>query len=205
MADFHDIVPRSRRSTNGTYFIYPLEEMHGKMRGKRPSDHSEAVFVNRFRDYGHNTDEQGRKGHQSYYYRRHQGVWSNGATANRALMFVARRSAHAQIADEELSIKWQEEYKSYCLAKQGQNHYSSLFTYVYSVLYQQYKVQLDVDFAAQQHTELVQQFAQAFRQKRFSELLTITDRHYTGPQCERMAKEQATEYITLRFQQANQQ
>ncbi|MCQ2341578.1 MAG: hypothetical protein MJZ48_03905 [Paludibacteraceae bacterium] len=199
MADFHDITPRPRRSTNGTYFIYPLDEMHGKMRGKHPSNDPTVTFVNRFHDYGHNRDQQGRKGHQSYYYHKHQGEWSDGATANRALMALTRANTHAQIKDEQQSATWKQEYENYCVAKKDVPHYTSLFTYVYSVLYQQYKEQLALDFASHQRTDLINQFEQAFLLQRSKELSSITDVHLTGTQIEQQAQQQAQEYINQRI------
>jgi len=201
MADFHDITPRQRRSTNGTYFITPLDEMHGKMLGKRISSDPNTTFVNRFHDYGHNRDEQGRKGHQSYYYHRHKGDWSNGATCNRAIMKLARSQARLQINDEIQGAEWKNEYERYCLAKADKPHYTTLFTYVYSVLYQEIKTQLEADFATHNRTDLINQFEQAFHNLRYAELSSITNVHLTDSQQTALATKQTTEYITQRLGQ----
>lgn len=198
MPNFQDITPRKRRSTNGTYFVGPIDEIHGQILANKSDDPSK-TFVNRFRDFGHNYDEQGRKGHQSYYYHRHEGEWSDGATSNRALMTLARKKAREIINNADRSGAWKTEFEQYCEAKKDEPHYATLYTYVYTIMYRQLKAQLDSDFAAHSRTDLIDEFEQAFLVQRTKELQTITSKHLSGRQESELATKQTTNYINNRL------
>ena len=90
--------------------------------------------------------------HQVYPMKMHEGPWSEGATANRELMKTAQREAHAieraalypEQASAEYSAKaamWQSRFADYKATKKpGDKQYATLYTYTYSHLYRELKV-----------------------------------------------------------------
>ena len=91
-------------------------------------------LVVRRHDYGEekNYDENGHKWHELYYYRMHEGAWSEGATRNREIIKAAQNAAHAIEHDPELHLLWEaayEEYKTSLSPDQKANHFYN-FVYV---------------------------------------------------------------------------
>jgi len=199
MNDQLNISPKPHRHRgNGTYLLYPIDEMHGTVLDGKTNNRHGVTPVTRFRDYGYNVNTDGRKGHQLYYYNHHQGAWSNGATHNRALMAMAAAKTRLEIKDDTLGPQWQSQFKQYTLAKSqhpNEPRYTSLYTYVYRLTYDSIKSQLQSDLASHQRTDLVSSFADAFRDKRERELSTHRDIHLTGPQVEQLARTQTDDYI----------
>ena len=60
-----------------------------------------------------NFTEDGRKWHQLYYYRMHDGPWSEGATCNREIIKAAQRAAHDIERDTELRPMWEAAHREH--------------------------------------------------------------------------------------------
>ena len=91
-------------------------------------------LVVRRHDYGEdkNYDADGNKWHELYYYRMHEGAWSEGATRNREIIKAAQQAAHAIKRDPDLRPMWEaafEEYKSQ--PAQNSKKYSHFYPFVY--------------------------------------------------------------------------
>jgi len=199
MNDQLNISPKpNRHRGNGTFFKNPIDEYHGTFLDGQTKNRHEVTPVVRYRDYGYNVDNSGRKGHQTYYYNHHQGAWSDGATHNRALMAMASAKARLEIKDDTLGPQWHSQFDQYIEAKSkhpNEPRYTSLYTYVYRLTYDSIKSQLATDFAAHQRTELVDTFADTFFMKRKKELTTHREIKLTGPKVEQLARTQTDAYL----------
>ena len=91
-------------------------------------------LVVRRHDYGEdkNYDEDGSKIHELYYYRMHEGAWSEGATKNRKIIKAAQKAAHAIEKDAELRMAWEDAYAEYrATILAGSKKYYHFYNFVY--------------------------------------------------------------------------
>ena len=92
--------------------------------------------ISRWHDYGERSyTKDGRKIHESYKYKFHEGAWSEGATRNRELIKQAQRMAHDIEKDPVSSEKWHKKYEEYLAnLKAGEKEYR-FYNYVYVTIY----------------------------------------------------------------------
>ena len=91
-------------------------------------------------------------GHQVYPMKMHEGPWSEGATLNRERMKAAQREAHAiekaymhpELSTAEMiekAAEWHKRFVEYKSTKKpGEKQFATLYTYTYSHLYREHKV-----------------------------------------------------------------
>ena len=111
-----------------------ITTLHGAIDSVKEGQASRMRLVVRRHDYGEgkNYSKDGHKWHELYYYRMHEGAWSEGATKNREMIKAAQRAAHAVERDAQLRPLWEEAYAEYraTIAKDSKKYYH-FYNFVY--------------------------------------------------------------------------
>ena len=92
-----------------------IASMWGAIDSVKEGQMNRRRLVVRRHDYGEgkNYNQDGKKWHELYYYRMHEGAWSEGATRNREIIKAAQRAAHDIEHDAELRPEWEAAYEEY--------------------------------------------------------------------------------------------
>ena len=115
-------------------FIDEIESLWGAIDSVKDGQTNRRRLVVRRHDYGEekNYDADGNKWHELYYYRMHEGAWSEGATRNREMIKEAQKAAHAIERDAELRPIWEEAYADYRASlPAGTTKYYHFYNFVY--------------------------------------------------------------------------
>jgi len=118
-------------------FTNGIASAWGALDSVKDGQMSRRRLVVRRHDYGEekNYDADGNKWHELYYYRMHEGAWSEGATRNREMIKAAQKAAHAIERDAELRPQWEAAYADYRASlPEGQTAYR-FYNYVFVNIY----------------------------------------------------------------------
>ena len=115
-------------------FVNAIDSVHGALDSVKEGQATRMRLIIRRNNYDdeRNFTEDGRKWHQLYYYRMHEGAWSEGAAKNREMIKAAQRAAHAVERDAQLRPLWEEAYAEYraTIAKDSKKYYH-FYNFVY--------------------------------------------------------------------------
>ena len=127
-------------------FVKAIDSLWGAIDCVKQGQANRMRLVVRRHDYGEekNFDENGHKWHELYYYRMHEGAWSEGATRNREIIKAAQKAAHAIERDAELRPLWEAAYADYRASipqdcKKNYHFYNFVYVAILRDMYEQAK------------------------------------------------------------------